>query len=125
MSRPVFTRRTSFMEVMREVHRRGYVLPQHDTDTQYGARAAFGGEYGVTTAPPGAAPSVAARRCDDGTFDAVRTPSMARAAGPFATLQEAEEAAAIARMEKRAERIEAAAIKALANRIAEAKEDDE
>lgn len=124
MTSIVFIRRTSTMEVLREVYRRGYVLPQHDTDTQYGARAAFGGEYGNITAPD-AAPSVAARRCDDGTFEAVRTPSMARAAGPFATLQEAEEAAAIARMEKRAERIEAAAIKALANRVAEAKEDDE
>jgi hypothetical protein len=59
--------------------------------------------------------SFAPRRIPGG-FDVVRTIDMIRVAGPFADLSQAEEAAAVFRMELRAERIDRKAIMEMAER---------
>lgn len=114
------------MSLLRDIHQHGQLLPPSDLATQFSARSLFGGDYGDSSYGlcERLQPTTVAHRCEGG-FDAVHIPSMLRAAGPFSTQPEAEEAAAIARMERRAERIEAEAIKAMARRAAEIKEECE
>lgn len=67
----------------------------------------------------GPRPTTTVRRTYDNRYEVVRIPALIVVAGPFDTFEEADKHAAIARMEKAAEKISAAAIKAMARRAEE------
>ena len=95
---------------MREIHTHGWLPPAAYVDTSYGREGSAGWvNQGEPTRPKGFVP----RRCNGG-FEVLRTDDMITVQGPFKTLDEASEAAAILRMERKAERVDSEAIKAMA-----------
>lgn len=98
--------------LIREVHVTG-ALGAHGADTQFAPR----GSYEIDTSQHGqVAPVALVRRLDEGGFDVVMVPNMKRLHGPYADRARADTEAAIINLEKRAERISAAAIKRMAER---------
>tara|TARA_R110000822_G_scaffold27790_1_gene82648 strand:+ start:4326 stop:4688 length:363 start_codon:yes stop_codon:yes gene_type:complete len=101
---------------MREINTHGWLPPAAYVDTSYAPEWVsetwqHPGPGQLGSKPRGFVP----RRCHAG-FEVLRTEDMIVVQGPFKTLAEASEAAAILRMERKAERVDSEAIKVMAAR---------